>query len=146
MDYEPSKPQHPCDHDDDVLCASRFFDRTLRAHLDRQRLQRCIDAKRHWIFALTPECGPLFLRLRELCEARGIEDLDILGVPLTMLQILVCIPRDKLALDDLADLVDFSAASREVYESKDYITITSLNLDVVNQALSNWIHLDHLLS
>jgi hypothetical protein len=144
MDHEPSEPH--CDHDDDVMCPSRFFDKTTRAHLDRQRLNVCIAAKQHWIFAITPECGPLFLKLRELCLERGLDHLDILGVPVPMLPILVCIPRDTLALADLTDLVDFSAASLEVYESKDYITITSLDTDVVTQALSNWIHLDHLLS
>jgi len=146
MDHEPSERRRTCDHDDDVMSTSRFFDQTLRAHLDRQRLNAYIEAKRHWIFAITPECGPLFLKLRELCVERDIEDLDILGVPLAMMPILVCIPRGKLSLDDLDDLVDFSTASREVYESKDYITITSLNVDAVTQAVSHWITLDHLLN
>jgi hypothetical protein len=146
MNHEAPERRHTCDHDDDVMCTSRFFDSTLRAHLDRQRLHEYMDTKRHWIFAITPECGPLFLKLRELCAERGIEDLDILAVPLAIMPIFVCIPRDQLSLDDLTDFVDFSAASREAYESKNYITITSLNTDVVTQALSNWINLDHLLS
>jgi len=65
---------------------------------------------------------------------------------LLMAPVVVCIPRQQLDLDDLADMVDFSAASREVYESRDYITISTQNADVVNQAVSNWIQLDHLLS
>jgi hypothetical protein len=128
------------------VCPSHFFDRTLRTYLDRQRLHTCIDGKQHWIFALTPECGPLFLRLRELYAERGGEKIDILNLALPMMPIFVCIPRDTLDLDDLTDLVDFSAASREVYERKDYITMTSLNADLVAQALSHWLQLDHLVN
>jgi hypothetical protein len=146
MDYEPPEHCGPCDHDDDVMCTHRFFDKTTRAHLDRQRLHACMASKQHWIFAITPECGALFLRLRQLCLERGVEALDILGVPLPMLPILVCIPRETLDLDDLTDLIDFSAASREVHESRDYIIITSLKTEVVTQALAHWVNVDHLLS
>jgi hypothetical protein len=148
MDHEHPERQHGCDHDDDVMCTHRFFDKTLRAHLDRQRLHTVMDAKRHWIFAITPECGPLFLKLQQLNAERGaMQDVEVLTLPtLPMAPILVCVPRDQLSLDDLADVVDFNRGSREVYESKAYITISTVNTDVVNQALSNWINLDHLLS
>jgi hypothetical protein len=147
MDHEHSEESRPCDHDDDVMCTHLFFDRTLNAHLARKRLQACMEGKQHWIFAITPECAPLLLKLCELCAERGAAGIDVLHLsPLPMAPALVCIPRDTLALDDLADLVDFSAASREAYERKDYIAITRLNTDVVNQALSNWINLDHLVN
>jgi hypothetical protein len=146
MDRERHEHHKKCEHDANVMCTNYFLDHTTHTHLDRQRLHAFIDGKQHWSFAITPECGSLFLRLRELCLAHDVENLDILVVPLAMMPIFVCISRDKLALSDLTDLVDFNMGSREAYESKEYIAITSLNVDVINQALSNWIYLDHLLS
>jgi hypothetical protein len=144
MEHEPS--EFSCNHDADVMCTDSFFDKTLSAHLCRVRLHQLMDGKRHWVFAVTPECLPFLLRLKQLCAERDIDDVNVLHLnSLPMAPTLVCIPRDTLALDDLSDLVDVSAASREAYERKDYIAITRLNTDVVNQALSNWLYLDHLV-
>jgi hypothetical protein len=150
MEYEDYQDddERECDHDDDVMCASRFFDKTLCAHLDRQRLHAVVKAKKHWIFAITPECISVFLRLQQLHAERGaMQDLEVVTLPsLPMAPILLCIPRDKVFLEDLTDLVDFSKGSLEAYESKAYITITSLGTNALNQALSNWINLDHLVN
>ena len=145
MDHEPSERR--CDHDDDVMCTDRFFDQTLTAHLCRVRLKQFIADKRHWVFAVTPECLPFLLRLKELCAEHDIDDVNVLHLnSLPIAPLLVCIPRHQLSLDELAEVADFSAGSREAYERQPYIAISHLNSEVVNQAVSNWINLDHLLS
>jgi hypothetical protein len=145
MDHEPNERQ--CDHDADVMCTHTFFDQTLSAHLCRVRLHQFIDGKRHWVFAVTPECRPFLLRLQQLCTERDIDDVNVLHLnSLPMQPLVVCLPRDQLALDDLTDVVDFSAGSREVYESQAYITITSLNVNLLEQAMSKWVNVDHLLN
>jgi hypothetical protein len=147
MDHEPSEHPHQCNHDADVMCHSRFFDRTLRTHLDRQRLNALMDAETHWVFVVTPKCGELILKLHALyverCEA---EHVPVFMTMLPMMPMFICFPRDKLALDDLADLVNFTMGSSEAYESKDYIIMTSLNNDLVNQVVSQWISVDHLVN
>jgi hypothetical protein len=147
MDHEPAGRRRPCDHDRDVMCPSRFFDQTLRTHLDRQRLHACMDGKTHWVFVVTPECTDLMQKLAELCVERcGAAGAPMLVTALPTMPMFVCFPRDQLALEELADFVDFSQASREDYERKDFITITSLNNHLLNQVVSTWINVDHLLN
>jgi hypothetical protein len=147
MDHESAGRRGPCNHDADVLCHRRFFDQTLRAHLDRQRLNAFIDGKQHWVFVVTPECLAVVQRLAELCVERcGEAGAPMLVTALPMLPMFICFPRDHLALDDLGDLVDFTRGSREVYESQAFIVITSLNQAALGRVVSQWIHVDHLLN
>jgi hypothetical protein len=147
MDHEHPWRPSPCDHDDDVLCAHRFFDGTLRQHLDRRRLHAFIDGKRHWVFVVTPECLAVVRRLTELCAERCGEDgAPMLMTTLPMLPLFVCFPRDQLALEELADLVDFTQGSREAYEGRDFIVITTLNPPLLHRVVSQWVHVDHLLN
>jgi hypothetical protein len=145
MDHEYPEHQRQCDHDDGVMCTHHFFDKTLHEHLDRQRLHALIDGKQHWVFAVTPECNELFMKLTELCQERcGAEGASTLITLLPMLPILICFPRDKLALEELNDLVDFNRGSREYYEDRVFITITSEDADQLHQIVTHWINLDHL--
>jgi hypothetical protein len=148
MDREHPERGDQCDHDDDVMCTSRFFDKTLRAHLDRQRLCAIMDNKQHWVFAITPECTSVFLRLQQLHRERGaMRDVDVLTLPgLPMTPIFVCVPRDQLSLEDLGDVLDFNNGSRELYESMAFITVTTLDPKLLGEVASQWVHVDHLLN
>jgi hypothetical protein len=146
MDHEHPERRHTCDHDD-VMCHGHFFDKTLRAHLDRQRLHAFIDGKQHWVFVVTPECAGLIQKLSELCLERcGEEGAPVLVTNLPLLPMFICFPRGKLALEELSDIVDFGMGSREVYESQDFITITSMGIDMLNRVVSNWMGMDHLVN
>jgi hypothetical protein len=143
-DYRPG----PCDHDDDVMCTHTFFDRATNTHLAPLRLVQMIQAKTHWIVAVTPECGSYVARLLMLHHDKCDGNIPTLDLPsVTMHPVLRTLPRDRVSYDDLIGVIGpIPGFSREVVEEKKWILLTSGDLDETMTAIDRWIRHDHLLN
>jgi hypothetical protein len=143
-EYRPG----PCDHDDDVMCTHTFFGRATATHLARLRLLAMIEAKTHWLVAVTPECGSYIARLLLLHSDKVGGTMATLHLPNVKMGPVVCtLPRDRVSFDDLVGVIgQIQGASREVIESRAYILLTSGDLDEGIAALDRWIKHDHLLN
>lgn len=134
--------------EDKLLDNRTFFSNNLVTHLARKRLTEVLDAKTHWVFAITNDCGALAMRLNQLHVERfdgyGIEIIAMGSLP--MCPVLLMFPRDKLDLGEFAEMIGGWPTSREVIESKDYITITSQDPEPIMQSINQWISIDHLMS
>jgi hypothetical protein len=143
-DYRPG----PCDHDDDVMCAHTFFDRTTATHLARLRLVKMLAARTHWIVAVTPECGSYIARLIMLHNEKVGGMMATLNLPnVAMHPVLCTLPRDQVSYDDLIGIIGpIPGYSREAVESKRWILLTSGDIDQGMAAIDRWIQHDHLLN
>jgi len=143
-DYRPG----PCNHDDDVRCPHTFFDRATATHLARLRLEAMIEARTHWIVAVTPECASYIARLLVLYNEKVGGMMATLNLPnVKMCPVLCTLPKDRVSYEDLVSVIgQIQGASREVVESRAYILLTSGDLDEGIAAIDRWIKHDHLLN
>jgi hypothetical protein len=143
-DYRPG----PCDHDDDVMCTHTFFDRATNTHLARLRLMALIQAKTHWIVAVTPECASYIARLLMLHQEKVGDMMATLNLPnVKMSPVLCTLPRDQVSYDDITGVIGpIPGYSREVVEEKKWILLTSGDIDEGMAAIDRWIQHDHLLN
>lgn len=134
--------------EDELLDNMGFFSDNVRTHLARKRLSDVLDAKTHWVFAITNDCGIIAMKLNQLhAERFNGECIEMILVgSLPMFPVFLMFPRDKLDLGEFAEMLGGWPTSREVIESKDYITITMQNPEPIMESISRWIAIDHLLS
>jgi hypothetical protein len=144
-DYEYPRE---CDHDDDVMCTHTFFDSSTATYLARQRLVKMIQARTHWIVAVTPECVSYAYRLFALHQEKCGGVMAVLRLyDIKFAPSLCTLPRDRVSYDDLIGVIGrIEGASREVVEAKAWILLTSQDMDLGLQAIDRWIATDHLLN
>jgi hypothetical protein len=135
-----------CDHDDEVMCTHTFFDRTTATYLARRRLVKMIQARTHWIVAVTPECIPYVYRLLALHEARCGGEMATLCLHDSKLMPSLCtLPRDRVSYDDLIGVIgQIPGVSREVVEGKVWILVTCGDVDLGIAAIGRWIATENL--
>lgn len=126
----------------------RFFTTNVISHLTRRDLIKLMDAKTHWIFAMTDDFHHIAVKLNKLhlerCEGLGIFVLDFCSLP--MHPSILVFPREKLDLAEFAEMVGGWPGSREEIESMDYIILTKGPSTFIADVLNRWINIDPLLS
>jgi hypothetical protein len=146
MDYEDYEPRE-CDHDDDVHCTHLFFSWSTNGHLARRKLVHILKAHTHWVIAVTPECISRAYALARLYEERCGDTITTMVIrDLNPTPLLCVLPKDRVSLDDLAEVVAELAPSREVIEGRDWILLSSGHFDLWTQAIERWITTDNLLN
>jgi hypothetical protein len=134
-------------HDPEVMDNHQFFSRDVSTHLARKRLTDLFDAKTHWALAITPECMTLIWQLGQLHRERCGEGIDLLVLRSQPMRPIVCtLPRDQFTLDDILELIGPVPCSREVLEEKAWITLSSVEVEAVMDAVTTWVNVDHLLN
>jgi hypothetical protein len=147
MDDEYEFPAE-CDHDDEVMCTHTFFDQTTNRYLARRRLVKLIHARTHWIVAVTPECMAYAYRLGGLHQERCGDPMTYLVMrDLPMAPMLCTLPKAKVSYDDLIGVIgQIQGTSREVVEGKEWILLTSDDVEARMHAIDRWIATDNLLN
>jgi hypothetical protein len=136
-----------CDHDDEIMCHHVFFDQTTTAHLDRRRFRAMLEARRHWVIAVTPDCVFYALRLEMLHRQRcGVNMLTLCIHDLRINPLMCLLPRGQFSLDDILHVMGGIGTSREVIESKKWILLTSGDVDAYQEAINLWINVDAVLN
>jgi hypothetical protein len=145
--YEEYFERGQCDHDDEVMCHSVFFDHTTRGHLARARFKAMLQANTHWVVGVTPECASYALRLERLHWERCYGNMITLHIHDLRRQPLLCtLPKAHVSLDDILQIIGAIAGWREVIEDQPWILLTSVELEATMQAVDRWINADNLLN
>jgi hypothetical protein len=139
--------ERACEHDDEVMCHHVFFDDTTRAHLARHRLKAILEARTHWVIGVTPDCVSYSLRLEMLHRQRCGERMLTLHINDLHIQPLMCLlPRDRFSLDDIMSVLGGINTSREVIESKQWLLLTSDDIEASQEAITRWVSIDAVLN
>jgi hypothetical protein len=147
MDEEYEYPRE-CDHDDEVMCNHAFFDQATSRYLARRRMVKLIQAKTHWVVAVTPECMSYAYRLAALHQERCGDEMATLCLhDIKLMPHLCTLPKDKVSYDDLIRVIGrIEGASSEVVEERAYILLSSGDLEVGMAAIDRWIRTENLLN
>jgi hypothetical protein len=127
----------------------RFLSHEIRVHLQRTRLTDCFDAKQHWVFAMTAECGSIVLALNQLHEERCGATIPTMivacGVP--NYPAFFLFPKENLAFYEISTWLDITVAdSQEQAAQMSYFTLAMQDPKPLGDALAGWLYRDHLTS
>jgi hypothetical protein len=142
-DYKPG----PCDHDDDVMRTHTFFDRATVTHLARLRLVAMIQAKAHWIVAVTPDCARFAASLSVLHYERCGPVMTIVGLRDLDCHPAMCVlPRDQVSLDDLVEAAQLEPTITADVDEAPWFLLTRGDTRQITHAIGEWIDKDNLLN
>jgi hypothetical protein len=139
--------ERACEHDDEVMCHHAFFDDTTLSHLARHKFRRLLEARTHWVIGVTPDCISRALRLEALHQQRCGERMAAMHIQDLDIHPLMCLlPKDQVSLNDIMRIISDVKVSTEVIESKQWILLTSGDVDEYQRTIDRWITTDPVLN
>jgi hypothetical protein len=121
--------------------------RTARPHIfDLPNRVNLIQARTHWIVAVTPECQSYAYRLNALHLERCGDGMSFMHIPELRIHPLLCtLPKGQVSYDDLVGVIGhIPGVSREVVEAKAWILLTSGDVEAGMAAVDRYIAVDPL--
>ena len=133
---------------DGVMDPKRFLDHTTRVYMNRKRLTTIFDAKEHWVFAMTAECGSTVIKLNQLHVERCGSAIEIIvACCLRDGPAFFMFPKENLAYYEIAELLGIEvSASQEQAEQMSYFTLAMVDPKPLSDDLKVWVHHDPLLN
>lgn len=135
------------DKDREVMPTALFLDHTTKTYLVRKRLTDLLDAKQHWAIVITTDYYSILEQLNNLHVERCGDSANLLVIPsLPRTPIFVTFPRAHLNIDELIEIIDCGpGVTAADIEKHDYILLTSEgDQPIMDRAITNWIHMEHL--
>jgi hypothetical protein len=135
--------EHEHQEPDEVMDPKRFLDHTVQVHMNRKRLTAIFDAKQHWVFAMTAECGSIVLALNQLHQERCGDTIPmIVACCVNDCPAFFLFPKAHLAFYEIGELLDIDVAGSQAQaEQMAYFTLAMQDPTPLSDALAVWV--DH---